>query len=149
MSDYIPLDQCKHGYLYKIHSRNLGLGVFNSKDNGFIGIRTKFSSRYLFTEFHWDTGIPYGTVKPERELEKIPDAIIIAEELDTIDDITKRSINFDKPTYQGGRGWFFTDTNEDCPMKYGSPQKYQQVKPVSLNNKELFNYLDEKLKLEN
>ena len=64
----IPLKKCEIGVLYKIHSRNLQYGIFNGKD-GFIGIRTKFGQKYLFTEFHWDTGPPYGTVKPIEKTE--------------------------------------------------------------------------------
>ena len=75
---YIPLEECKHGYLYKINSRNLTFGVFNSGQsntglsNGFIGLRVKFDETYLFTEYHWDTGPPIGTVHPKVELEKCP-----------------------------------------------------------------------------
>lgn len=69
--DYIPLTECKKGFLYKLHSRNLDLGVFNGK-TGFIGIRQKFGHNFLFTEFHYDTGAPYGTVKPLEELEALP-----------------------------------------------------------------------------
>ena len=68
----IPLKECKDGYTYKIHSRNLTCGVFRVKDAGFIGIREKFGSTYLFTEFHRDTGAPYGTVSPKTEIEKCP-----------------------------------------------------------------------------
>ena len=57
----VPIDQCKARRLYKIGSRNLFWGVYNGKE-GFIGIREKFHNRYLFTEYHWDQGPPYGTV---------------------------------------------------------------------------------------
>ena len=53
-TDYIPLNECKKGFLYEIHSRNLDFGVFDGND-GFIGIREKFGKRYLFTEYHWET----------------------------------------------------------------------------------------------
>ncbi len=70
--EYIPLANCKHGYTYKINSRNLSFGVYDKDTQGFVGIRTKFGERYLFTEFHWDTGAPFGTVRPKKELEKCP-----------------------------------------------------------------------------
>jgi len=76
--DYIAQDNCKQGYLYKINSRNLSYGVYDGKQ-GFIGIREKFGSKYLFTEYHYDQGAPYGTVFPEKELEKIPDGIELCE----------------------------------------------------------------------
>ena len=68
----IPLSECKHGGLYRIHSRNLRLGVFKEGVKGFVGIREKFSHLYLFTEFHWDTGPPFGTVNPKEFLEDCP-----------------------------------------------------------------------------
>jgi hypothetical protein len=61
---YIPLSDCKHGWLYKVRSRNLTLGIFREDKKGFVGIREKFGEEYLFVEFHWDTGPPFGTVKP-------------------------------------------------------------------------------------
>ncbi len=70
---YLPLKECRPRHIYKLNSRNLKYGVFNPKDNGFIGIRTKFSNRYLFTEYHWDTGPPYGTAKPIEDLGLIDD----------------------------------------------------------------------------
>lgn len=68
----IPLTECKHGYLYHISSRNLGLGVFNEKTQGFVGIREKFYHEYLFTEYHWDIGAPFGTVNPKVLLDQCP-----------------------------------------------------------------------------
>lgn len=65
---YLSLDQCKDGYLYRIHSRNLAFGVYNNKTKGFSGIRTKFGYRYIFEEYHWDTGAPFGTVHPIEEV---------------------------------------------------------------------------------
>ncbi len=79
--NYIKLPDCEHGAVYKIHSRNLSYGVFNKDANGFIGIRSKFGSRYLFTEYHWDTGEPFGTVKPISKICEAPAGIIISEDL--------------------------------------------------------------------
>ena len=69
---YIPLDDCKHGGLYRVSARNFDLGVYDEATHGFIGIRHKFGELYLFTEFHWDTGEPYGTAKPRLALEFSP-----------------------------------------------------------------------------
>ena len=71
-TNMIPLSECKHGYLYKIVCRKLSIGVFNEKTNGFVGIREKFGDEYLFTEYHWDTGAPFGTVQPSRLIEQCP-----------------------------------------------------------------------------
>jgi hypothetical protein len=77
--EMIPMDQCKHGVVYKIHSRNLSFGVFNNEDNGFIGIRLKFDSRFLFTEYHWDGSKSFGTVRPEAEVLPLPEGILVRE----------------------------------------------------------------------
>lgn len=41
-------------------------------NEGFIGISDKFGRRYLFTEYHWDQGPPFGTALPLDELEPCP-----------------------------------------------------------------------------
>ncbi len=69
---YLPLPDCKHGWLYEIMSRNLTLGVFRKDRKGFVGIREKLGHVYLFVEYHWDTGEPFGTVKPLRRVERCP-----------------------------------------------------------------------------
>lgn len=69
---YIYLEDCKHGWLYRIFSRNLRFGVFISEVQGFVGIREKFDHLYLFTEYHYDTGAPFGTAWPRDELELCP-----------------------------------------------------------------------------
>lgn len=72
VKDYIPVDDCIHGGLYKVYARNFSLGVYNKREQGFIGIRHKFTMEFLDTEYHWDTGAPYGTVKPTDLLEHSP-----------------------------------------------------------------------------
>ena len=59
----------------------MSFGVYNEKDKGFIGIRGGYTQedRYLFTEYHWDTGEPFGTVDPKEALEKVQDGIGITE----------------------------------------------------------------------
>ena len=140
--DRIKLEDCKHRRLYRIYSRNLSFGIFNEKAKGFIGIREKFGNLYLFTEYHWDTGPPFGTVHPKEELELLPEEIECRESFDTIDGKTDRPIKFDKPRKDGGRGWVYTDTDEACPLT--EDQKYQDVDPVSPTNKPLFDWLTKK-----
>jgi hypothetical protein len=72
MEKYLPIQDCKHGYLYEIDSRNLRLGVYNENTKSFYGIRYKFGDRFIDDEFHWDLNEPYGTCKPIRELEVCP-----------------------------------------------------------------------------
>jgi len=57
----VPYYDCIPRRLYKIGSRNLTYGVYDG-EQGFIGIRVKFSAVYLFAEYHWDQGPPHGTV---------------------------------------------------------------------------------------
>lgn len=71
----ISLNDCVHRGVYKINSRNLSIGVFNKDNNGFIGIRRKFDAIYLDTEYHWDTGAPFGTVKPDSLICMLPEEI--------------------------------------------------------------------------
>lgn len=70
--DSVPLVDCKHGTLYRLSSRNLSHGVFNEQTKGFVGIREKFGSTFLFTEYHWDTGPPHGTASPLKDLGPCP-----------------------------------------------------------------------------
>lgn len=60
-ADQIPLDELEHGRVYKVRSRNLVVGVWNAPSRGFLGIREKFGNRFLFQEFHYDNGPPFGT----------------------------------------------------------------------------------------
>ena len=67
--NYIPIEKCKDGWLYKIDARNSNLGIYNAERKTFYISRFKFNDNYLFEEYHWDTGEPYGTAKPLEELE--------------------------------------------------------------------------------
>jgi hypothetical protein len=68
LKDYIKLEDCKDGHLYKIESRNLSFGVYKEDSKGFSGIRTKFGNRFIFEEYHWDSDPTFGTVKPVKEI---------------------------------------------------------------------------------
>jgi len=50
--EFIPLEQCEDRGLYRIRARNFNLGIFNEATKGFMGIREKFGSKYVFTEYH-------------------------------------------------------------------------------------------------
>lgn len=78
---YIPLIECIDRRFYNFSARNFYYGIFNESEKGFIGIREKWGSRYLFTEYHYDTGAPYGTVKPVRLMNvEIPSDMIVNED---------------------------------------------------------------------
>lgn len=58
----LPMDALVPRRIYRIRSRNLLVGAWNPETSGFIGIREKFGSDYLFTEYHWDHDPHFGTV---------------------------------------------------------------------------------------
>jgi hypothetical protein len=64
----IPMEACVERRLYRLHSRNLRTGVWASEHKGFIGVREKFGHRYPSIEYHWETGAPFGTARPEEDL---------------------------------------------------------------------------------
>jgi len=131
MNEFIPLERCIHGAVYEIRSRNLTVGVFVKDRSGFIGIREKFGSKYLFMEYHYETGAPFGTVRPLKKLGLAPKGIPLREHLETVDKSTKRPVEFDRPIADGGRGWYFLDTGEAS----------EHIHAVMLPNKKLFKFL--------
>lgn len=78
--EWVRLPECEQGMAYRVNSRNLTVAVFDGKD-GFVGIREKWGDEYLFTEYHYDTGSPFGTVLPRESLARIPEGM----SLDTAD----------------------------------------------------------------
>lgn len=147
-TDYIPLAECKKGFVYKIHSRNLGYGVYDGQ-GGFIGIREKLGSRYLFAEFHYDTGAPYGTVKPLELICELPSDIPCTErdknefgddwgnnpETGQIEPVIRRDLKDGEP--QHGRRQGFVD-------EWASNGKRlpDNLYPFLSGNKRLFEFLD-------
>lgn len=136
---WIPLDKCKERRLYRLRCRNLNVGVYNGH-GGFIGIRCKFDQEYPFTEYHWDNGSPFGTVKPIEDLGMdLPEAIGLHETEPTVDSRTGRRVEFDRTELslaEGGngagfRGWYFVDTGEAS----------RDIRPQSSMNKLLFDWL--------
>ncbi len=76
----IKMEDCEHGRLYRVDMRNGSLGVWNKESKGFIFIRTKFSDRYLFTEYHYDFDRSVGTATPTEALpDRVPEGIRIHE----------------------------------------------------------------------
>ncbi len=82
----IPFEELKHGGCYRIHSRNLILGIYNENAKGYIGIREKFGDEYLFTEYDWETGPPFGTVKPYEFIDMLPAEIPVAEDVPRVNE---------------------------------------------------------------
>lgn len=127
----IPKVDCKHGYVYRIKSRNLIVGVYNSETGGFVGIREKFGSEYLFPEFHHDNGPPYGTVAPIREIEKCP-VEDIRDHLDTVCRDCRQRCE-----------WKMTDPEKKTGVWYHLAEgTCTDAKPCGPQNDALFKYLE-------
>ena len=168
LADYIKMDNCVKGHLYRIDSRNLSLGVYDGKE-GFIGIRTKFRDRYLFTEYHHDQGAPHGTVFPLEDLGPIPEEIPINESiLHEHSSVRKNLMNGEDYTE---RGWAWhrrgPDSEEEPVVRrdqrpdedrHGNRHGFVDLwasdntrlldneYPYSKGNRALFDYLDGHLK---
>lgn len=77
----IPIDQCVERKLYKLHARNIKIGVYirEPKHGGgewyhFYGIRTKFGSRFIDAENHWDAQ-EFASCAPLEEIGECPEGI--------------------------------------------------------------------------
>ena len=72
-TDYLKIPNLKNGYSYTIYARNAYVGIWDKTEKAFLISRYKVGSNpFLFREYHWDTGEPYGTVKPLKLIEKSP-----------------------------------------------------------------------------
>lgn len=71
----IPLEACVEGNLYAGAGRNIGLSVLVNLERGeFLGVRQKFEFIYLDSEYHRDTGAPFGTYCARRDLGPLSEA---------------------------------------------------------------------------
>ncbi len=71
----VPADEVVLGRAYVIHARNGGVGVAVRDEDGRLGYRlrrVKFDRIYLFTEWDWDEGEPFGTASPMALVEELP-----------------------------------------------------------------------------
>ena len=69
---WIPMEELQNCHLYRINARNAEYGIWIEEDKAFMISRVKCGYNILFGEDHWDTGFPYGTVKPIREICRAP-----------------------------------------------------------------------------
>ena len=123
-----------HGSVYTLRSRNLVVGVWNEPVKGFIGVRHKWGSCFLDTEFHHDTGAPHGTAHEQELLGELPQGIEIKENFGPYDSSTNRFVVF-----EDGK-WLYSDTKE--PVDSSGPI-------YTKSNTALFEYLvpiDERLR---
>ena len=128
----VPLADLIHRRVYRLKSRNLLVGVWDSGKSGFIGVRQKFSDRYLFTEYHWDTSDSHGTAQALELLDTaIPEDLALVEYLQTICSEHATPMKFTTPIMQGGEGWVHEEDGEKC-----------EAYPMAPMHQELFDILD-------
>jgi hypothetical protein len=116
--------------LYRIRSRNLKVAVWTGSE--FLGLRNKFWHLRLDEEYaHEEAGI-FRTVSAAEPLPHwLPEEIPLVRAFPAVDQDTGRAVDFDLPIADGGRGWFFLDTDEAS----------EAIRPVSYQNQELFDFL--------
>lgn len=66
---FIPIEELEDRRVYKIKSRNLLVGVWCAAREDFIGVREKFSSRFLDAEGQWKNDPPTGTANAVEALD--------------------------------------------------------------------------------
>ena len=82
MNDFIPMSELVDRRVYRIRSRNLVVGAWDAGSQGFIGIREKFRDLYLFEEYHYEQGAPYGTAHAIADLGlDVPPEVSMSENL--------------------------------------------------------------------
>ena len=81
-TQYLAAADLERGGIYRVKSRNLRVAAFNG-DEGFIGVRLKFSERYLFTEYLarecGGTQVPFDTVYPIQRIASVPGDVPLVE----------------------------------------------------------------------
>lgn len=125
MEAFIPKEATIPRGVYLLNSRNIFVGVYDG-DGGFIGIRRKFHDEFLFAEYHWDNGPPYGTVKPYKFLMMLPEDIEVRESSPRTCNNCGALVDW---TAEGG--WYHTEPAEDCT----------ELDPVGHIYKPLFDFL--------
>lgn len=109
--------------LYRIRSRNLNYGIYDSENSRFIGIREKINSRFIDSAY-----IPEdGTITVIEALDTLPEEISLKYAIGNTDITTGRYIDLNKD----GK-WFFLDNNEQC----------DSIKPRLIEDEPIFKWLD-------
>ena len=112
---FIPLSALIPRAVYRLKSRNLLVGVWDPAKGGFIGVRQKFTSRYLFTEYHWDVSETHGTAQALELLDTvIPTDLPLVEYLPTVCSEHASPMEFTTPILHGGDGWVHQEDGMKC-----------------------------------
>lgn len=123
-----PIDQCIPRRLYEIRSRSLGPRAVYLGHGEFIGLQHAMVSVCMFTEYHWDTGPPYGTVYEAVDTGiDLPDEIPLSSSPGTVDERSGRWVAYNHDE----RSWYFIDTGEFS----------SEIKPKGYHNGALYDWL--------
>lgn len=141
----IPKSECKDRRLYRLHSRNLALGVYSAAVGGFLGLREKFDDIFVFMEFHHENEC--GTVRPEEELpDDLPAEIKMAEHLGSVCGTCGTPCHY-APWPGGGKrtityrdGWTM---EVDGQWEHLAPTECKKVMAMNKNNDALERWLSE------
>lgn len=143
----IKLEDCEHRKLYRLVARNLAIGVFNKDTQEFIGIRTKFGSRFLDHEFHWDAP-RFATCNPMEILGELPteiDVIIYYPGMECrYCKVPTEYRKFDEPREVTMNGHTFMAHGQG---EHLAPTDCDKADPVLINNEKLFYWLKEQEKI--
>ena len=124
--ELIPKSELVEGGIYRIRSRNLNLGVYDGQ-GGMIGIREKFGSHFLSTEYLAEDGGAYGTVRVLEKIGDLPEGVPIKARLGS------RCSNCN------GKAWW---TGPPAPAPWECEGNCKETLPYSHQNEALYNVLD-------
>lgn len=125
---FIGLDDCVNRRLYWVRSRNLEIGVFRAEKRGFLGLRYKFGTCFVDTEFHFQTEA-FNTAYPLKDLGiDLPEEIPLKETLGSV------CSNCNK------KAWW---TGPPAPAPWACEGNCEKTRSYAEANKELFDFLKE------
>jgi hypothetical protein len=140
---------CKERRLYRVDTRNFGpVAVFDGK-TGFIGLRRKFDTIRLDTEYHYDPGADgtgcFGTANPWQELEdSLPDDIELRESMPDICRDCGVRVEYSRAIYEAnianGNGRAL-DPGYVSPWSHLGATECKKANPVGVQNQLLFDWL--------
>ena len=69
---FIPMAECVDHAVYRVRTRNLDpFCVYDARKRGFVGIRTKFTERFLDVEYHHEASSRHGTARPSERVDAV------------------------------------------------------------------------------
>lgn len=91
MEDYIKMNDLVDKGIYEIDGRNASVGIWSKSGAFFIIRKAGFfkGDEHLFREDHWDVGAPYGTAKPLKLIEVLPDSVDLEDHRFILDKLLK------------------------------------------------------------